>query len=296
MTGTHAKYLEDPWRQSTHPESMIWDNGDAAGDPCEEVGWNDLHECTSLPVQCELSMAFLGRTTAAPAVEKCDLAVVESHKGEQSSAVLELEARNRVEPNHLATGGLTQDLSPNSSHKRPEVSGAGFSTKCTFSPSNEASPGPAQPSTESNRPVCISSNECRQPLKAAESSTSKQLARYPQRDHNEHAQKLISPSLFAQHSHLHRTDILQGLFSPKTTWAVVHDTDEQARSESMLDDSVVDTADASDVTGTTFVTGELTVRHPSLHGFQLPPPFPPRRRGFDPGELEGAMAAAFGWA
>ncbi|KAI7347666.1 hypothetical protein KC320_g7110 [Hortaea werneckii] len=241
-------------------------------------------------------MASLDRTITASTPERYDLAVAESHNGEQTSSVLELKARNGVEPNHLPAGWLTQDLSPNSSHKRPEVSGAGFSTKCASSPSNEASPGPAQPSKGSTRSIGIISNECRQPLKAAESSTSKQLARYPQRDHNEHAQKLISPSLFAQHSHLHRTDILQGLFPSKTTWAVAQGMEGDALEEKMLDDSVLDTADASDVTGTTFVTGELTVRHPSLHGFQLPPPFPPRRRGFDPGELEGAMAAAFGWA
>ena len=56
-------------------------------------------------------------------------------------------------------------------------------------------------------------------------------------------------------------------------------------------DSARDLSDSPSVTET--VMGDYTVRLPPLP-FTPPPAFPPKKRGFDPGELEEALEAAFG--
>lgn len=290
--------MEDPvdlWRQSERPGFAMRSNGDAAHEFCGEECWRGLQGPISQPAPCDLPMAIRDRVVATSTLERYNLAVVANRNDDQSSSVLELEARNRVEPSQHLTGGITENLSPNSSLGRPEVSGVRFSTKHTSPPSNEASPDPVQRSIESNRSICISSNKGRQFLKAETSCTSKQLARYQPMDHDEDVQKPLSPSYFAQYSHMHSTDIPQGLFPSKATRAVVQGMEEHAQREMMGDDLVINSANASDMRHQEVKMGEVTVRHPSLHGFQMPPAFPPRRRGFDPGELEGAMAAAFGW-
>ncbi|KAK4541556.1 hypothetical protein LTR36_007853 [Oleoguttula mirabilis] len=45
--------------------------------------------------------------------------------------------------------------------------------------------------------------------------------------------------------------------------------------------------------GTEIGMGDYAVWHPTLP-FTPPPAFPPKKRGFDPGELESAIEAAFG--
>lgn len=57
-------------------------------------------------------------------------------------------------------------------------------------------------------------------------------------------------------------------------------------------DSARDVKEAVSVTET--IMGEYIVKFPSIPGFTPPPAFPPKRRGFDPGELEAAIQAAFG--
>lgn len=290
--------MEDPvesWRKSESPGFAMRSNGDAAHEFCGAECWRGLQGPISQPAQCDLPMAIRERVVATSTLERYKLAVVVSRNDEQSGPVLELEARNRVEPSHLPSGALSGDLNLNSSHVRTGISGASFSTNYTSSPSTEASAGPAQPSTESNRSIGIRSTECTRSLKSTESSSAKQIARCPQIEYDGDAQKLISPLYFAQHSLVNSTDILQGVFPSKARRAVEQDTKEGPRSNRILDDLVVEGIDASDMKWTKVGMDDVTLCHPSLHGFELPPAFPPRQRGFDLGELEGAMSAAFGW-
>lgn len=168
--------MEDPvdsWRRSRHPEPTIWANGDAADEIYEGDGWRELQELVSLPAPCDLPLAILDRMVAASALKKYDLAVVENKSGERSNLPLGIEARNRVEPGHLSISGFTQDLSPNSSHERPEVSRAGLSTRHTTPPAKKAFSDPTQPLTESNRSIGISSDRGRQSRKTLGLPTSK---------------------------------------------------------------------------------------------------------------------------
>lgn len=295
MGESPAGHPEDPWRQSRHSELGLWSNGNAADGPCEEEGWKDLHVFNSLPVQCELTMAFLGRTTAASALERHDPAVVESHDGERCGSPMALSTQT-LEPDHFPISGFFKDPSADDLHERPQIRGAGLSIGFISPSANEASPDCTCPSNEATRSARVSHVLSRQARHGSETCTSEPLNGLTCSDHDDGTLWMASHSHMAKNNHLYSTEIVRN-FDPSnaTGAAAVHDTEENARNEKILDDSAIDTASASGMAWATVVTGELMFRHPSLHGFQLPPAFPPRRRGFDPGELEGAMAAAFGW-